>query len=195
MNQRAYHHGDLAAALVAEATAEVRASGAEDVSLRRLAQAVGVSPSAAYHHFPDKATLLAQVGHAGAELLEDRLRAAVAEHPGDDDAAAVRRFAAVGQAYLDFAAAEPHLFLHMFGPMCPKPEGSPDDSGAYQVLVDCLDDLERHQLLRPGIRPGLELLAWTAVHGAAELRLHGNLTDEELAALLEAVLRTFLVGP
>lgn len=195
MNQRAYHHGDLAAALVAEATAEVRATGAEDVSLRRLANAVGVSPSAAYHHFPDKATLLAQVGLAGVELLEERLRAAVAEHPGADAGAAVRRFAAVGRAYLDFADAEPHLFLHMFGPMCPKPEGPPDESGAYQVLLDCLDDLERHQLLRPGIRPGLELLAWTSVHGAAELRLHGNLAEEELDALLEVLLRTFLVAP
>jgi hypothetical protein len=46
--------------------------------------------------------------------------------------------------------------------------------------------------LRPGIRPDLELLAWTAVHGAADLTLQGQLTPDDLTHLLAAVTRTFL---
>ena len=37
-----------------EALSQVRGHGAEAVSLRAVAQEVGVSPSAAYHHFADK---------------------------------------------------------------------------------------------------------------------------------------------
>jgi AcrR family transcriptional regulator len=188
----AYHHGDLAAALVAEALTEVRANGANAVSLRGIAHAVGVSPSAAYHHFPDKATLLQQVGMAGVELLEEHLRVAVESVSGDGGTAAVERFVAAGRGYLGFAVEEENLFRHMFGPLCSTPEGQRTDTGAFQILINCLDDLEIHGLLRPGIRPDLELLAWTAVHGAAELTLQSQLTPDDLTHLMATVTRTFL---
>ena len=53
-----YHHGSLESALVDEAVHQIRERGADQVSLRGLAQTIGVSPSAAYQHFPDKAALL-----------------------------------------------------------------------------------------------------------------------------------------
>ena len=66
-----YHHGALEQALVDEALRQIRERGADQVSLRGLAQAVGVSPSAAYQHFPDKAALMVAVCAAeGAELAE-----------------------------------------------------------------------------------------------------------------------------
>jgi len=190
---RAYHHGDLAAALAAEALAEVRVNGANDVSLRTIAHTVGVSPSAAYHHFPDKAALLSQVAAAGQELLDEALRQAVATVPAQDPASAVARLAAVGRAYVGYASAEPHLFRLMFSPYCAKDERGREGSAAFQILTTTLDALDQLKLLRPGIRPGLELLAWTAVHGASELLLQGQLTQEEVEALLLVTLNTFLV--
>ena len=59
---RTYHHGALAEAMVDQALASVRAKGADQVSLRSIAQALDVSPSAAYNHFADKDDLLRAVG-------------------------------------------------------------------------------------------------------------------------------------
>ena len=49
-----YHHGALKETLLAEALHELETEGLEGVSLRKVAEAVGVSKSAPYRHFADK---------------------------------------------------------------------------------------------------------------------------------------------
>src|ERR671933_700813 len=111
-----YHHGDLEQALVDEALRQIRERGADLVSLRGVAQAVGVSPSAAYQHFPDKAALMVAVCAAESAELAALMQAAVDAVPDEGDHGAIGRFLAVGRAYVAFAQSEPHLFRHMFGP-------------------------------------------------------------------------------
>ena len=53
-----YHHGDLRAALIKAATAEIEHGGYENLSLRELADSVGVSRGAPYRHFADRRALL-----------------------------------------------------------------------------------------------------------------------------------------
>jgi AcrR family transcriptional regulator len=190
-----YHHGDLERALLTEALSQVRHLGGESVSLRAVAQAVGVSPSAAYSHFPDKTALMTAVAVEGMHDLDARMVAAVESHPGTDDAAAIQRFRATGVAYAAFALEEPHLFRHMFGPFCPdlgSESGVTDQSMAYQVLCAGLDDLERRGLLRPGTREGLDLVAWTSMHGFAFLVLDGFLPQAAGQVLIDALGRMAL---
>jgi AcrR family transcriptional regulator len=54
--------------MVEQALADVRQQGVDRVSLRHIAQALDVSPSAAYNHFADKESFLA----AGRGGLRDR---------------------------------------------------------------------------------------------------------------------------
>ena len=61
----AYHHGALRETLLAAAIEVVARQGADALSLRGLAQAVGVSSAAPYRHFPDRAALLAAVAAEG----------------------------------------------------------------------------------------------------------------------------------
>ena len=56
---KTYHHGNLRAELLDTALEQLRAGSAEDLSLRALARAVGVSQTAPYRHFADKGELLA----------------------------------------------------------------------------------------------------------------------------------------
>src|SRR5919199_4778854 len=150
-----YHHGDLEQALVDEAVRQIRERGVDQVSLRGLAQAVGVSPSAAYQHFPDKAALMVAVCAAEGAELATRMQAAVDEVPAEGDTGAIGRFLGVGRAYVTFAQAEPHLFRHMFGPAGAQ-EGpgheaeheDPDD--AYGILLARLAELSERGLLRLG---------------------------------------------
>lgn len=203
-----YHHGDLRASLVEGAYQQLRAHGAEGVSLRSVAAAAGVSPSAAYHHFPDKTALLLAVGDRASEEFDASARAAWASVPGDDDAAVIARFEALGEAYIDFAAAEPHLFRHKFGPLVaaaafgtdgkgeangegPQPI---DPDGAFGLLLRALHDLAARGLLRGGDAVGADLLAWSTVHGFAVLAMDGWMAPEARPALFAAIHRVFIEG-
>lgn len=177
-----YHHGALEQALVDEAVRQVRERGTDQVSLRGLAQIIGVSPSAAYQHFPDKAALLMAVCQQGFEELSGRMTSAVDAVTTEGDAGAVGRFLAVGTTYVEFAVAEPHLFRHMFGAASAKgsqfthPEDYADarwkEGGAdpYDILLARLAELSGRRLLRPGLEgQGLDVFAWSLVHGFSTL--------------------------
>ncbi len=196
----AYHHGDLAPALLAEALAVVRAAGKDALSLRQVALAVGVSPSAAYAHFADKEALLRAVAVEGERSLDEALQSAVAAVPGDDDGAAVARFLAAGEAYIGWAASEPHLFRHTFGPYCRMVAGEAtgtdeldqlkDESVSFALLQQGIADLYRRGLLFPQDTTGLELVLWTSVHGFAWLMLEGHLPPAAAGELFAAIART-----
>jgi AcrR family transcriptional regulator len=173
--------------------------GADAVSLRQVAQAVGVSPSAAYSHFPDKTALLLAVADRGMAELDRRMEGAAASVHGDDDAAAIERFRATGQAYVLFALEQPHMFRHIFGPMCAAAhehgktsQEMHETSISYQVLCRGLDDLEARGLLREGVREGLDVVAWTMVHGFASLVLDGFLPQDVGPLLIDALGRLAL---
>lgn len=186
-----YHHGDLAEALVHEAREQVRAQGAEAVSLRAVAHALGVSPSAAYHHFPDKIALLTAVGREAMDDLDQRMLLAYESTPGSDAPSAMARFAALGLGYIQFSQDEPNLFRHAFGPLCAlgheEKIASMDTSSAYMMLNKSIDDLVTAGVLTPANREGLDLLAWTMVHGLAMLSLDGFLPVELGPVLLQVL--------
>jgi AcrR family transcriptional regulator len=198
----AYHHGDLRSALLTEALGRVRSQGAEEVSLRGVAQAVGVSPSAAYHHFPDKDALLGAVAEQAMAELDRRMARAWEDAEGDDDAAAVRRLQGLGRAYVRFALDEPHLFRHAFGAHADRHgvhtaedlDAKRADSVAYGLLCQALDDVDARGLLPPGVREGLDLVTWTTVHGFACLVLEGYLAPEAGEQVLATFSRVALGG-
>jgi AcrR family transcriptional regulator len=183
---RNYHHGALAEAMVEQALAGVREHGADNVSLRSIAQALDVSPSAAYNHFSDKDDLLRAVGACGLAALDERMARVLAAHPADTAEGARARFSGLGRAYLAFAIDETHLFQLTFGPICTKKKLPPDETGPYGKLKGALDDLHRHGLLRPGIRPGLDLTVWASTHGMATLLVEGAVPPEAAEAFIDS---------
>lgn len=189
---RNYHHGALAEAMVEQALAEVRTHGADQVSLRSIAQALDVSPSAAYNHFADKDDLMRAVGECGLVALDERMEAFLADHPQQSADAAVARFGGLGRAYAAFAIEETHLFRLTFGPMCTTVEQGRHETGPYRKLTAALDDLDRWGLLRPGIRPGLDVTIWAATHGTACLIVEGALPPESVDTFLDSVARLVL---
>lgn len=82
--------------------------GAEAVTMRRVANAVGITAMAIYRHFPNRAALLDAVAEDGfaalaAALGKRRLAGNV-----------VQRLEKMGDLYLDHALANPRLFELMF---------------------------------------------------------------------------------
>ena len=66
-----YHHGDLESALIEAAISLVRKYGPDHLSLRAVSAEVVVSPSASYHYFQDKDSLVSAVGEVLFEQLAE----------------------------------------------------------------------------------------------------------------------------
>ena len=169
---RGFHHGNLRQALLDAALA---APDIEGLSLRHLATGLGVTPAAAYRHFASREDLLLEVARIGFTRLESRFAQAFdISQPPSDAAHAQGRFVRLACAYLQFADDEPALWRLVFGAQ----------GAAYRALSAVLDRRNSYDYLpaallglhRTGVVPHppserYALFAWSAVHGAASLRL------------------------
>jgi AcrR family transcriptional regulator len=116
-----YHHGDLRAHLTEAIRTLVEAHGPDAFSIAEACRIAGVSTAAPYKHFADRGEMLRAVATGGMQRLRDGMRAAVeGGTPGDPG-----RVAAMGQAYVDFARAEPGVFRLVFG-LAGDHAGDPD---------------------------------------------------------------------
>ncbi len=192
---RSYHHGDLRSALVAAAVARVEEVGAEHLSLRAVAAEVGVSPSAAYHHFADKDALLGEVAATGLHMLVASVSADVASIPGDTREAARLRFRAAGQAYVSFALSHPQLFRVAFSPYCLDQPGVPTtDDGSVPVLSELLNDLVSTGGMNATVRDDSEDVFVATLHGLATLALQGMIPADRVPQLLTKIEQLIGVG-
>jgi len=189
---RSYHHGDLRSALVGAAVARVEEVGAENLSLRAVAAQVGVSPSAAYHHFADKDALLGEVAAEGLQRLVIAVSAQVAEIPAGSLEAARMRFRAAGEAYVAFALSHPQLFRVAFSPYCLDSPSTPkSDDGSVPVLTELLNDLVATGGIHPRVREDSEDVFVATLHGLATLALQGMISAERVPELLTKIEQMF----
>lgn len=165
-----YHHGDLRAALLEAALAEVRERGPAALGLRAVARRVGVSPMAPYRHFTDKEALLADVAAQGFWLFKRRL-----EDAAGAQAEANAALIAQGVAYVRFANDEPSLFRLMFGPLIADQKGHPAlltaGEAARSVLAAAV--AAATPAMAPAERADFALACWATAHGLASLLVDG----------------------
>jgi AcrR family transcriptional regulator len=114
-----YHHGNLPRALVAAAHDLIEEQGIAAVTLRSVAQRVGVTHAAPYRHFKDKAALLSAVAERCLEELEACLRA---EEDAVGAAAAYVRFATSRAGSYDvlFSSKPTFAVLTIFRQLLPE---------------------------------------------------------------------------
>lgn len=173
---RGYHHGDLRAALLDAGLDLLKSGSAETLSLREVARRVGVSPTAVYRHFPDKAALLKELCIRGAlELAEAQARAMQAAGGGR------KGFVATGGAYIRYAVANPVLFRIMMANMPPGGFFSSDftdDQVGIKMLRDNIISLVPEAVGEEGVLFGM-LMSWAQVHGLSMLMLDGQVPVSE----------------
>ena len=108
---RSYHHGDLRASLLKAVIDVARSSGVSSVTMRAVAAKTGVSEAAAYHHFKNKADLLA----AAASLAFDDFTAALDNGVQAELEAGGDPALGLVDGYLAFALSEPGEYQLIFG--------------------------------------------------------------------------------
>jgi AcrR family transcriptional regulator len=177
-----YRHGDLRRALIEAGVDLAREGGPAAVVLREATRRTGVTPNAAYRHFTDRQALLDAVCSSCQALVARAIetdQAAIAVAAPTETARL--RFRAVGTGYLRFALEQPGQFQTAFSASSDMDSAtSSARAGAsgltpFQLLTQALDDLVTVGLLAPERRPAAEFLAWSAVHGLAELFIDGPL--------------------
>ncbi|CAA0088461.1 putative HTH-type transcriptional regulator [Halioglobus japonicus] len=167
---KSYHHGNLRAELLSTAIEQLQQHGVDELSLRALARAVGVSQTAPYRHFSDKSELLAAMATNGYRDLLDALRDAAAT-TGDCPQEQLLAFA---QTYVDYAAQNPQLFKLMFGPTVQPTVKYPELRKASRDTLQLVQDIMQH-----GVESGvfrrvddiayMANAAWSSIYGLSTL--------------------------
>jgi AcrR family transcriptional regulator len=193
MTRASYHHGNLHEALLQAARELLADSGVEDLSLRKLARAAGVSATAPYSHFRDKQSLLAELATEGFDELADSMESHAASAGGDTR----QRLMGLAQGYVAFATSNPALFQLMFGPAV---------SGLLEFSALVASGTRAYQLMEHTVRAHLEAAgraaetpvvaaaAWSMVHGLSTLLKDGRLEAGRQGLPDQAALVTALCG-
>jgi AcrR family transcriptional regulator len=179
--RRPYHHGDLRRALLDEAVRTIRQDGIQALTLRAAGEHLGVSRTALYRHFADKAALLAAVAREGFQRFRRDLLSAWETAGGGREG-----FKAMGSAYVRFAIANPSHYRVMFGDfkdLCLRdPELAADAASAFAVLAEALATVQRGGAARTGDPQNLARFIWATVHGIAMLAIDGQLGPDPSVA-------------
>ncbi|MGH1373315.1 MAG: TetR/AcrR family transcriptional regulator [Cellvibrionaceae bacterium] len=174
-----YHHGDLKASLIQAAGAILQRDGADALSLRAIAQEVGVSHTAPYSHFKNKKELIRAVIDRGFESLAEAMQSAADQSPRSRDNLALT----YGAAYLEFAISNPELYRLMLGQVesrgLKKPSSREFFSSEERALKDPFFLLENafEKFVDDSSEVKNKALgAWALVHGMAALLIEGYIT-------------------
>jgi AcrR family transcriptional regulator len=181
-------HGDedrLESKLVRAALDGLADGPADQLSLRRVAQGLGVSHQAPYVHFGSRRRFLAAVAGTGMAEATARARAVVSA-AGDDPPA---RLHALADAYLAFIRDHPHVHDLANGPTVAKA----DHPLLQQAAIDYWNLLhDTVEACQPGGTAEADVLrraavTWSTVYGISRLSAFGQLPASVPASADELV--------
>jgi AcrR family transcriptional regulator len=186
---RRYHHGNLRQALLEQAMVALRDGGSDELSLRELARAVGVSHAAPRRHFPDRQALLDALAIEGFARLGADMRDAVDD--GDQEFEPTLQRCA--HAYVTFATTDAALLEVMFAG---KHTEKVDEAAAlsFAPIVELILRGQAEHVFEDGDPERVGLMLLSVIHGIASLRSAGMLAAEQLEWLVDDAIANFLRG-
>lgn len=158
--------------------------GVEAVTLREVGARSGVSRSAAYRHFADKESLLAELATNALRELGDALEALVASGDSPEEClrSALLSLIAIGRT-------RPHLYRLMFTP----PAGDP--TAAMRAAAERTQALFLQMVGRvtgPRHAPRYGALILTSAHGITGLDLSGHMDLDKWHTSAEDLVDTLI---
>jgi len=180
--------GERRAEILAVAERIFLSGGYEGATIRKIADEVGVSPTALYMHFPDKHAMLMAIGEEAldAVLAESQ---AIAAGPGDP----ADRVRAVLHAHMNFALKNKTAYQVVF---CEGARAIAKNQSRtrelceryYRVVADLVAELGKAGRLKQGSSHGVAQTLWTGCHGLVTYLItnpnFGYVEVDELKALM-----------
>ncbi len=192
-----YHHGDLRASLVNAATQMLKEQGVEGLSLRKLADRVGVSRTAPYHHFKDKNQLLCAIAEQGFEHWHQQAEQIFCQ----DQLSAKEKYRQFIHGYIHYAAQNPEMYDLMFGRTIWKQQAATDSlkGVAYPSFQNQVKMTKKWQ--EQGLMPAqldtlrLAQVTWGTMHGIARLLIDGIYADaSHIDEMCETAVEVFVLN-
>jgi AcrR family transcriptional regulator len=165
---------------------------AKAVSIRSVAQRVGVTPPSIYLHFADKDALLDAVCARYFEKLDEEMQRVAADQPSNIDV-----LRAQGLAYVKFAVKTPELYR--IAMMSESRPGSDVDmalnTSAFVHMRNAVEALIADGTYPAGDATTFALELWTVAHGLAALLIsRPYLPWGDTEVFVDRVLRAMCVG-
>jgi AcrR family transcriptional regulator len=173
----------------------IEAGSKEAVTIRAIADRVGVTPPSIYLHYEDKDQLMYQVCRRNFEKLAGRMAEALGE------GSVIQRISRLGVAYMRFGLESPGQYRVLFLGKPPDAIEYDDDPGvrAYGMLTALLEEGIATGELRGDLDiDSTAFFLWSTVHGATLLlvdkesmsdHLHLPGVNEAISAVTEEVIR------
>jgi AcrR family transcriptional regulator len=182
-------HGaaDVETAILEAARDLLAEGGVAGLSMRQIADRVGVTATAIYHYFDGKQDLINRVVLSSFECFGSYLQDAMKSHPKGS----VERLHALGDAYIRFAFENDAYFRVIFSIQPKSQEGLetlPEDGG-YHLLREAVSEAIDSGAIRPAHDTGgtsedadaaakahadvLSMYLWSLTHGLVTLTLCG----------------------
>jgi AcrR family transcriptional regulator len=158
--------GDLLRDEILDAATELllETGHAKAVSIRSVAQRVGVTPPSIYLHFADKDALLDAVCARYFEKLDEEMQRVSAGQPYT-----IEVLRAQGLAYVRFATATPELYRIATMGRAGSDVDAALASSAFAHMCATVRTLMDEGLCPPGDPTTVALQLWSAAHGVASL--------------------------
>ena len=165
--------------LVACAITLLEENGADGLTLRKLAEAAGVSRQTPYLYFKDKSDLLDAIRIAGLIRLTQATTAAVNESENDGY---IEQLRVAGEAYVRFGLDHPTLYRMIYKPTRAEETVSSElqralDANSLVTAAPMKAAFDDGILVMPPER--LNQVFWAALHGLISLRNEGLIGDDE----------------
>ena len=178
ISRSSYHHGDLRQTLLTAAKQLIVDYGIEYLSLRKLAQRVGVSRTAAYHHFDDKNDLLCAIAAEGFQQYLGNTQKNYRDHKLTDQ----QKVQQYIHQYVQFAAQNPEVYELMFGRCIWKQAKCTAELKeiaytSFQFQLEMIKYWQSKGLIQDDDSLRVSQVLWGAMHGIAKLYIDGIYTN------------------
>lgn len=179
--------------------------GVEATTMRAIAAKIGYTPTAIYHHFQDKDTLIVELCMVDFRALAQAMyKIGRIEDPVD-------RLRRMGLAYAEFALANPSQYRFMFMTQmrhqmvdsCGNAIKPPDED-AYGFLLQTVTEAIQQDLLRPELSDPHEMaqMMWGSIHGVVSIWLNHHTEQhiewrspgETVRAMIDVLIRGAVKG-
>lgn len=179
--------------------------GYDSTTMRGIADRIGYTATAIYHHFADKHTLMLEL----CAIDFRALGAALTAIGGITDP--IERIRQMGRNYVRFAVEHPEQFRFIF--LVDRPAPGPHDLGrmdpgehGYEFLKQAVKEAIAARRLRPEFKDAdlVAQILWAGVHGVATLHVNTRLTEHKISlrdpeqaalTLCDAMMRGLLRTP
>lgn len=172
--KKQYHHGDLTKSLLETAALIIKEQGVESLSMRKLADLVGVSRTAPYHHFKDKNTLLCALAEQGFHEQEQIIKNLIKQKDSPREL-----FTRYVYHYLEYAQKHSETYDLMYGRTIWK-AGEPNEAlksaskRTFKIWIEWVEVLQAHKILANNNSPlRIGQTTWASLHGLARLFIDG----------------------